>query len=144
MKGKILRLNLVVLFFMFAMMLASSSGISQVSKNSSVITVEAKSKKNTKKKSTTRKPKTITNYVTIKKNKKLHVGPSTAGIFPETKDWKSSNSKVATVSKKGDSEGFHKVTAKKKGKTTISCTVKETAGPWWIKGDVYKWVITVK
>lgn len=143
MKGKILRLNLAVLFFMFAMMLTSPSGL-QVSKNPSVVTVEAKSKKNTKKKSTTRKPKTTTHYITVKKNKKLEVGRSTAGMYPETGDWKSSNPKVATVSTKGDSEGFHKVTIKKKGKTTISCTVKKTTGLWWIKGDVYKWVITVK
>ena len=48
-----------------------------------------------------------------------------AAMHPETKDWKSSNSKIATVSTKGDEEGFHKVTVKKKGTVTISCTVKK-------------------
>ena len=64
-------------------------------------------------------------------------------MYPETKDWKSSNPKIAAVSTKGDEEGVHKVTAKKKGKVTISCTIKTST--WkWVKGDVYKWVITIK
>ena len=79
----------------------------------------------------------------MKKNEKLWVGPSVAAMHPETKDWKSSNSKIATVSSKGDEEGFHKVTVKKKGTVTISCTVKKTLRGW-IKGDVHKWVITIK
>ena len=79
----------------------------------------------------------------MKKKEKLWVGPSVAAMHPETKAWKSSNSKIATVSTKGDEEGFHKVTVKKKGKVTISCTVKKTLRGW-IKGDVHKWVITIK
>lgn len=39
--------------------------------------------------------------------------------------------------------GDHKVHAKRKGKATISCVVKRTYGHW-VKGDVHKWVITVK
>lgn len=133
---KILRLNLVILFLLFAMMLVSPSAASL--KNPVSITVEAKSKKKAAKKSTTR-----TNYITMKKKEKLWVGPSVAAMHPETKDWKSSNSKIATVSTKGDEEGFHKVTVKKKGTVTISCTVKKTLRGW-IKGDVHKWVITIK
>ena len=124
---KILRLNLAILFLLFAMMLVSPSAASL--KNPAG--------------STTRKPVTRINYITMKKNEKLWVGPSTAGMHPETKDWRSSNSKIATVSSKGDEEGVHKVTAKKKGKVTISCTVKKTLRGW-IKGDVHKWVITIK
>ena len=141
MKEKILRLNLAILFLLFAMMIVSPSAASL--KNPVSITVEAKSKKKTVKKSTTRKPVTRTNYITMKKNEKLWVGPSVAAMHPETKDWKSSNSKIATVSSKGDEEGFHKVTVKKKGKVTISCTVKKTLRGW-VKGDVHKWVITIK
>jgi len=141
MKEKVLRLNLTILFLLFAMMLVSPSAASL--KNPVSITVEAKSKKKAAKKSTTRKPTTRTNYITMKKNEKLWVGPSVAAMHPETKDWKSSNSKIATVSTKGDEEGFHKVTVKKKGTVTISCTVKKTLRGW-IKGDVHKWVITIK
>ena len=119
---KILRLNLAILFLLFAMMLVSPSAASLKNPAGS-ITVEAESKKKPVKKSTTRKPVTRINYITMKKNEKLWVGPSTAGMHPETKDWRSSNSKIATVSSKGDEEGVHKVTAKKKGKVTISCTV---------------------
>ena len=132
---KILRLNLAILFLLFAMMLVSPSAASLKNPAGS-ITVEAESKKKPVKKSTTRKPVTRINYITMKKNEKLWVGPSTAGMHPETKDWRSSNSK-------GDEEGVHKVTAKKKGKVTISCTVKKTLRGW-IKGDVHKWVITIK
>ena len=124
------------------MMLVSPSAASLKNPAGS-ITVEAKSKKKPAKKSTTRKPVTRTNYITMKKKEKLWVGPSVAAMHPETKDWKSSNSKIATVSTKGDEEGFHKVTVKKKGKVTISCTVKKTLRGW-IKGDVHKWVITIK
>lgn len=141
MKEKVLRLNLTILFLLFAMMLVSPSAASL--KNPVSITVEAKSKKKAAKKSTTSKPTTRTNYITMKKKEKLWVGPSVAAMHPETKDWKSSNSKIATVSTKGDEEGFHKVTVKKKGKVTISCTVKKTLRGW-IKGDVHKWVITIK
>ena len=108
MKEKVLRLNLTILFLLFAMMLVSPSAASL--KNPVSITVEAKSKKKAAKKSTTRKPTTRTNYITMKKKEKLWVGPSVAAMHPETKDWKSSNSKIATVSTKGDEEGFHKVT----------------------------------
>ena len=141
MKEKVLRLNLTILFLLFAMMLVSPSAASL--KNPVSITVEAKSKKKAAKKSTTRKQTTRTNYITMKKKEKLWVGPSVAAMHPETKDWKSSNSKIATVSTKGDEEGFHKVTVKKKGTVTISCTVKKTLRGW-IKGDVHKWVITIK
>lgn len=141
MKEKILRLNLAILFLLFAMMIVSPSAVSL--KNPVSITVEAKSKKKTAKKSTTRKPTTRTNYITMKKKEKLWVGPSVAAMHPETKDWKSSNSKIATVSTKGDEEGFHKVTVKKKGTVTISCTVKRTLRGW-VKGDVHEWVITIK
>lgn len=141
MKEKVLRLNLTILFLLFAMMLVSPSAASL--KNPVSITVEAKSKKKAAKKSTTRKPTTRTNYIIMKKKEKLWVGPSVAAMHPETKDWKSSNSKIATVSTKGDEEGFHKVTVKKKGTVTISCTVKKTLRGW-IKGDVHKWVITIK
>ena len=141
MKEKVLRLNLTILFLLFAMMLVSPSAASL--KNPVSITVEAKSKKKAAKKSTTRKPTTRTNYITKKKKEKLWVGPSVAAMHPETKDWKSSNSKIATVSTKGEEEGFHKVTVKKKGTVTISCTVKKTLRGW-IKGDVHKWVITIK
>ena len=113
---KILRLNLAILFLLFAMMLVSPSAASLKNPAGS-ITVEAKSKKKPAKKSTTRKPVTRTNYITMKKKEKLWVGPSVAG--------------------------FHKVTVKKKGKVTISCTVKKTLRGW-IKGDVHKWVITIK
>lgn len=64
-------------------------------------------------------------------------------IHPSTTNWKSSNSSIATVATKGDSEGGHKVTAKKKGKVTISCIVSKTSGHW-VKGDVFKWTVTVK
>ena len=141
MKEKVLRLNLTILFLLFAMMLVSPSAASL--KNPVSITVEAKSKKKAANKSTTSKPTTRTNYITMKKKEKLWVGPSVAAMHPETKDWKSSNSKIATVSTKGDEEGFHKVTVKKKGTVTISCTVKKTLRGW-IKGDVHKWVITIK
>lgn len=141
MKEKILRLNLAILFLLFAMMIVSPSAASL--KNPVSITVEAKSKKKTAKKSTTRKPTTRTNYITMKKKEKLWIGPSVAAMHPETKDWKSSDSKIATVSTKGDEEGFHKVTVKKKGTVTISCTVKKTLRGW-VKGDVHKWVITIK
>ena len=114
---KILRLNLAILFLLFAMMLVSPSAASLKNPAGS-ITVEAKSKKKPAKKSTTRKPVTRTNYITMKKKEKLWVGPSVAAMHPETKDWK-------------------------KGTVTISCTVKKTLRGW-IKGDVHKWVITIK
>ena len=83
---KILRLNLAILFLLFAMMLVSPSAASLKNPAGS-ITVEAKSKKKPAKKSTTRKPVTRTNYITMKKKEKLWVGPSVAAMHPETKDW---------------------------------------------------------
>lgn len=79
----------------------------------------------------------------MKKNEKLWVGPSVAAMHPETKDWKSSNSKIATVSSKGDEEGFHKVTVKKKRKSYDQLYCEKTLRGW-VKGDVHKWVITIK
>ena len=67
MKEKILRLNLVILFLLFAMMIVSPSAAALKNPVGS-ITVEAKSKKKTAKKSTTRKPTTRTNYITMKKH----------------------------------------------------------------------------
>lgn len=64
---KIFRLNLAILFLLFAMMLVSPSAASLKNPAGS-ITVEAKSKKKPAKKSTTRKPVTRTNYITMKKN----------------------------------------------------------------------------
>ena len=77
---KILRLNLAILFLLFAMMLVSPSAASLKNPAGS-ITVEAKSKKKPAKKSTTRKPVTRTNYITMKKNEKLWVGPSIAFVL---------------------------------------------------------------
>ena len=57
---KILRLNLVILFLLFAMMLVSPSAASLKNPAGS-ITVEAESKKKPVKKSTTRKPVTKIN-----------------------------------------------------------------------------------
>ena len=107
------------------------------------ITVEAKSKRKQQEKHYKKADYKNQLYYYEEKNEKLWVGPSVAAMHPETKDWKSSNSKIATVSTKGDEEGFHKVTVKKKGTVTISCTVKKTLRGW-IKGDVHKWVITIK
>ena len=92
----------------------------------------------------TRKPVTKTNKCTMRlKKKTMWIGPNKAGTHPQTGSWKSSNTKIATVATKGDREGGHKVTAKKKGKVTISCKVTKTYGSW-VKGDTYKWVITIK
>lgn len=82
-------------------------------------------------------------YYYIIRGKSIWVGPSYGGVHPSTKNWKSSNSRIATVATKGDSEGGHKVTAKKKGKVTISCIVSKTSRHW-VKGDVFKWTVTVK
>ena len=82
-------------------------------------------------------------YYYIIRGKSIWVGPSYGGVHPSTTNWKSSNSSIATVATKGDSEGGHKVTAKKKGKVTISCIVSKTSGHW-VKGDVFKWTVTVK
>ena len=90
-----------------------------------------------------RKAVTKTSSCSIKKGKSIWVGPSYGGVHPSTTNWKSSNSSIATVATKGDSEGGHKVTAKKKGKVTISCIVSKTSGHW-VKGDVFKWTVTVK
>lgn len=90
-----------------------------------------------------RKPVTKKSSCSVKKGKSIWVGPSYGGVHPSTKNWKSSNSRIATVATKGDSEGGHKVTAKKKGKVTISCIVSKTSRHW-VKGDVFKWTVTVK
>ena len=90
-----------------------------------------------------RKAVTKTSSCSIKKGKSIWVGPSYGGVHPSTTNWKSSNSSIATVATKGDSEGGHKVTAKKKGKVTISCIVSKTSRHW-VKGDVFKWTVTVK
>lgn len=106
----------------------------QITVPTTVKTVQAK----------TRKPCTKVNNCTVKlKSKSMYVGPNYAGMFPSTSNWKSSNAKIATVATKGNKEGGHKVTFKKKGKVTISCTVSKTTGRW-VKGDVFKWVLTVK
>lgn len=88
--------------------------------------------------------KTTSRSLTYKlKNKHCWLGINVGGATPKTSNWSSSNSKVATVSSKGDSDGAHKVTFKSKGKATISCKIAKTSGHWK-KGDVYKWTITVK
>lgn len=88
--------------------------------------------------------KTTTKNISIKlKKKSVWIGPNVAGIYPKTKNWKSSNEKIATISAKGDREGAHKLAAKKKGKTTISCVINESTGNWK-RGDVIKWIVTVK
>lgn len=93
---------------------------------------------------TTVQSKTTTKSISIKlKKKSIWIGPNVAGIYPNTKNWKSSNTKIATISTKGDREGAHKLTAKKKGKTTIRCVINESTGNWE-KGDVIKWIVTVK
>lgn len=40
----------------------------------------------------------------------------------------------------------HKITGKKRGKATISCTITNTNTTVadWVKGDIHKWIITVK
>lgn len=88
--------------------------------------------------------KTTNRSLTYKlKNKHCWLGINVGGATPKTSNWSSSNSKVATVSSKGGSDGAHKVTFKSKGKATISCKIAKTSGHWK-KGDVYKWTITVK
>lgn len=105
--------------------------------NKTAITKIAKAKKKT------RKPITVKHYQTVKKGKTFFVGIDYLGFCPDTYKWKSSNPKVATVTKREYGSGDHKVHAKRKGKATISCVVKRTYGHW-VKGDVHKWVITVK
>lgn len=88
--------------------------------------------------------KTVTRNCTYSlKSKSCYVGLNKGGACPATNNWSSSNHAVATVSGKGDGEGGHKVTFKKKGKTTISCKITSSKSNWK-KGDVYKWVITIK
>jgi hypothetical protein len=77
------------------------------------------------------------------KNKKTYLTLNNIGHYPKTTDWKSSNSKIASVSTKESSKGVHKVTYKKKGTVTISCKAANSTGKV-VKGDVYKWVITIK
>ena len=93
----------------------------------------------------TRKPCTTVHKITAKlKDKGTCLGPGSAGVYPETTNWKSSNTKIATVSTKGDDGGGHKVKFKKKGTVTISCMINKTYGGVRVKGDVIKWVITIK
>ena len=68
-----------------------------------------------------RKAVTKTSSCSIKKGKSIWVGPSYGGVHPSTTNWKSSNSSIAT----------------------ISCIVSKTSGHW-VKGDVFKWTVTVK
>lgn len=88
--------------------------------------------------------KTISKTVTYKlSNKNCYLGLSAFGMHPTTSNWSSSNASIASVSSSGDSDGGHKVIFKKKGKVTISCKIKTTKGNWK-KGDIHKWVLTIK
>lgn len=88
--------------------------------------------------------KTISNSVTYQlSDKKCYVGLNVGGAHPETSNWSSSDLKIATVSTKGDNDGGHKVTFKKKGKVTISCKIKTSKGNWK-KGDIHKWTLIIK
>ena len=96
------------------------------------------------KKESVRVPRTQYCYMKVKlKNKKTYLTLNNIGHYPKTTDWKSSNSKIASVSTKESSKGVHKVTYKKKGTVTISCKAANSTGKV-VKGDVYKWVITIK
>ena len=90
-----------------------------------------------------RKAVTKTSSCSIKKGKSIWVGPSYGGVHPSTTNWKRSNSSKTKKTTKKKNKGGHKVTAKKKGKVTISCIVSKTSGHW-VKGDVFKWTVTVK
>lgn len=98
--------------------------------------------KTTVAKKTTRKPKTHVSHCTMTKSV-MYVGPGYAGMYPKTGSWKSSNTRVATVSTAGDRDGGHKVTARGTGTATISCEVLKTSGNW-VKGDTYKWIVSIK
>lgn len=76
-------------------------------------------------------------------DKNCHVGLNVGGVHPRTSNWSSSDLKIATVSTKGDSDGGHKVTFKKKGKVTISCKIKTSKGNWK-KDDIHKWTLIIK
>ena len=76
-------------------------------------------------------------------DKKCYVGLNVGGAHPKTSNWSSSDLKVATVSTKGDNDGGHKVTFKKKGKVTISCKIKTSKGNWE-KDDIHKWTLIIK
>ena len=76
-------------------------------------------------------------------DKNCHVGLNVGGAHPRTSNWSSSDLKIATVSTKGDSDGGHKVTFKKKGKVTISCKIKTSKGNWK-KDDIHKWTLIIK
>lgn len=81
--------------------------------------------------------KTITHNNSYKLNNKCcYLGINRGGVPQITSNWSSSNTSVATVTNKGDSDGGHKVIFKRKGKVTISCKAK--------KGNTYKWVLTIK
>ena len=98
--------------------------------------------KTTVAKKSTRKPKTHVSHCTMTKSV-MYVGPGHAGMYPKTGNWKSSNTRVATVSTAGDRDGGHKVTARGTGTATISCEVLKTSGNW-VKGDTYKWIVSIK
>lgn len=88
--------------------------------------------------------KTTTRTITKKlANKNCYVGLNHGGVVVQTKGWKSSNTSIATVTSSGDSDGGHKVTFKKKGTVTISCTVNKSCGSYK-KGDIVKWTIHIK
>lgn len=119
-------------------------GYGETNTSAATKSIKAPVKVEVRKKVKVRKPRKTTHYCTEKlKRKHTYVGPGYAGMFPRTKKWKSSNSKIATVAVKGDRDGYHKVTFKKKGKVTISCVVDQTIGNW-VKGDTYKWIMTIK
>ena len=59
------------------------------------------------------------------------------------KNMKSSNTKVATVKKNKKKKGYYDITIKNRGKVTISCIVNSNDNHMR-KGDVMKWIITIK
>ena len=88
--------------------------------------------------------KTVSKTATYKlSSKHCYLGLNNCGISPTTSNWSSSDTKIATVSSSGDSDGGHKVTFKKKGKVTISCKIKTTKGNWK-KGNIHKWTLIIK
>lgn len=113
---------------------------------SSLIKVSTvKTKQTAKKKSKVRNPKTFVHYKTISYKKSAWICLEKGGRWPSTKGWKSSNSSVAAITESSWDTG-HKITGKKRGKATISCTVTNTNTTVadWVKGDTHKWIITVK
>jgi hypothetical protein len=104
-----------------------------------------KTKQTAKKKSKVRNPKTFVHYKTITYKKSAWIGLEKGGRWPSTKGWKSSNSSIAAITGSNWDTG-HKITGKKRGKATISCTITNTNTTVadWVKGDIHKWIITVK